>query len=804
MTSSKLVQIYLGAMLAALVAAALYAYLMIDRRDESLESFSRYNVAYSASQAVIEFQRLQKALLAFAQSRTSADLGEAQLRYEILHNRAGILSKGEFRRFTSTVPSQMAVVADLQQVVNALDPTFAHAGSDLDVASVLAMLAPLERRIIGLASEANRYGADRLSLDRQSLLQLHRQFSAFSFALIIGGLCLVGALTWHNRLLTRAHREVKNATADLKRTAEDLAAANRAIESVNSELRYKNERLSEKEHALQSQNVLFDAALNHMSQGLCMFDAELRPIVCNRQFERHFRAEHFVQQDAASRHATLRELLPDLATEIERNIDSGGASFFQTERADGRIIAVAQQPMGEGSWVATFEDVTEQRRAQARIAHMAQHDGLTNLPNRYAFRERIKDVLADPGGTGMAAVMCVDVDNFKDVNDLLGHPSGDALLCAVAERLVRSVRETDMVARFGGDEFAILQPGISRIDDADRLANRLIDELRKPFLVAGEFIYASASVGIALAPRHGNDPDVLQKNADLALYAAKADGKRTYRFFESAMDERLASHHVLERELRGAIDRDQLRLHYQPIVDLRTMRTTGLEALVRWMHPVHGLVPPSTFIPIAEEAGLINPIGRWVLAQACSDAARWPSHLRVAVNLSVAQFTHGDVVEDIRAALSRAGLRPERLTVEITESLLLAESITNLDTLHRLKALGIEVAMDDFGSGYSSLSYLRKYRFDQIKIDRDFVNTARNGDKNAAIIRTIVQLSETLGMTTVAEGIETQEDLDMLIAAGCAEGQGYLFSRPVPREEVPELIAADEHVGRKAGRMAAA
>jgi diguanylate cyclase (GGDEF)-like protein len=808
MNSSKLVQIYLAAMLAALVAAALYTYLMIDRRQESLESFSRSNVAYSASEAAIEFQRLEKALLALDRVRTPAALDEAKLRYEILYNRAAILNHGEFRRFASAAPSQLAVVMDLRRVVGTLDSTFAEAATDLDVGPILASLAPLEPKIIGLAAEASRYGTDRLSIDRQSLLQLHRQFSTLSFALIIGGLCLVGALTWHNRLLTRAHRELSNATADLKRTAEDLAAANLKIERANLELRRKNERLQEKEQALQAQNVLFDAALNHMSQGLCMFNSSLRPIVCNRRFAELFQLDRFPtpQATGSSPHLpALDDLFPDLAAGIAHNIRDGQAAYFETERADGRIVAVALEPMGEGSWVATFEDVTDQRRAHARIAHMARHDGLTNLPNRYAFRERMQEALAESDEAGrMLAVMCVDVDNFKSVNDSLGHPTGDALLCAVAERLVRSVRETDMVARFGGDEFAILQPRIARIDDADRLANRLIDDLRKPFLIDGELVYASASIGIALAPKHGNDPDILQKNADLALYAAKTDGKRTYRFFETVMDERLTNRHVLERDLRRAIAADELLLYYQPIVDLRTMRPTGFEALLRWKHPIHGLTPPSTFIPIAEEAGLIHEIGRWVLAQACADASRWPSHLRVAVNLSVAQFAHGDIVEDIRAALSRAGLRPERLTVEITESLLLTESIANIDTLHRLKALNIEIAMDDFGTGYSSLNYLRKFSFDQIKIDRDFVSTARSADKNVAIIHAIVRLGQTLAMTTVAEGIETQEDLDVLREAGCEEGQGYLFSRPVPREKVAELIDADACAAHKASRMAAA
>ncbi len=802
MTSGRLVQIYLGAVIAALVAAALYTYWMIDRREESLDSFSRYNVAYSASQTAIELQRFEEALLRFALSGRQEDLADARLRFEILSDRAAMLDNGEFARFAATTPEHRRAVADLRSTIRTIDAGFAVSGLALNPQPILHALEPMVPRLVGLAAEANRYGAEHLLHDRKSLVELHQQFSALSFGLIICGLCLVGALTWHNRLLARAHRELSLTTADLKRAAEDLAAANRVIESSNAELRQKNERLIEKEEALESQNLLFDAAFNHMSQGLCMFDAALRPKVCNRQFEQLFRVERFLQAKDGE-DASLHDLLPDLAAEIAKSIATDGAAAFEKEHADGRIIAVAPRPMGEGSWVATFEDVTEQRRAQARIAHMARHDGLTGLPNRYAFRERMQEELAESeAGGSMVAVMCVDVDNFKGVNDSLGHPTGDALLCAVAERLVGTVRDTDMVARFGGDEFAILQPRITQIDDAEHLAARLVDELRKPFVINGEQVYATGSVGVAIAPRHGNDSDVLQKNADLALYAAKADGKRTYRFFESAMGERLANRRILERDLRRALADDVLDVYYQPIIDLRSMRMTGLEALVRWTHPVHGVVPPSTFIPVAEDSGLINDIGRWVLAQACADAARWPAHMKVAVNLSVAQFTQGDIVEDVRASLSRAGLRPDRLVVEITESLLLSESVATLETLRRLKALQVGISMDDFGTGYSSLSYLRKYPFDSIKIDRDFVVTARSGNKNAAIIRAIVELGQSLGMTAIAEGVETEEDLTMLRDLGCAEGQGYLFSRPLPREEVKDFIANEARWATR--RMAAA
>jgi diguanylate cyclase (GGDEF)-like protein len=802
MTSSRLVQIFLAAMIAVLVGAGLYTSAMIQERQNSLQTFFRYNVVYASSQGVIEFERLQNALLEHRQTRSADSLEQVKLRFEIIYNRLQILDQGEFLRFADMSPERTSAVAAFRFAIGKLDETIPTAGIDLDVDALLAITRPIEDDLVGLASEANRYDSDLVADDHLALARLHGRFAYLAFGLILCGLALGGVLTWHNRLLTRANRKVRRTTEDLKQLAGDLETANAAVAAANNELRQQNRLLVEKENALQAQNGLFDAALNNMSQGLCMFDGALRPIVYNTQFERlfHIRSTLGPEDDAeAPKSVTLRDLMPELASEIEENIRRDLPAVFETECYDGRIIAVVQQPMLDGGWVATFEDVTDQRRAQARIAHMARHDGLTNLPNRYAFRERIQEALKECAESGATlAVMCLDLDNFKEVNDTLGHPVGDALLCAAAERLAACVRSGDMVSRFGGDEFAILQSHIDRFDDAERLATRLVDEMRKPFLIEGELVYATASLGIAIAPRHGDDPDMLQKNADLALYAAKADGKRTYRFFESEMDERLTKRHILERDLRQALAAGELDLHYQPIVDLHTLKTTGLEALLRWTHKIHGAVPPSKFIPVAEEAGLIGEIGRWVLAEACAEAVSWPEHLKVSVNLSAAQFTNGDIVEDIRTALSRAGLRPERLVVEMTESLLLTESMSTLDTMNRLKAIGIKIAMDDFGTGYSSLSYLRKYPFDRIKIDRAFLNSGRT-DQSAAIIKTIVQLGAALGMTTVAEGLETQKDLEILLSAGCAEGQGYLFSPPVPRERIFEVLDTHE---RKMSKVA--
>ena len=794
--SGRIIQVFLVSMVAVLAISAVYTSVFIRERQESLRNIFRYNVAHTTSQAVMEFQRLQQALLQLERERTAESVEEAKLRYEILYNRAEVFDAGDIANFIHADPGRIDVLQRFREAVRAVEPIMATAGPGLDVHRPMLILEPLEKELIGIASEANRYGAELIAADQRELARLHQRLSGLIIGLIVCGISLVGMLTWNNRLLVSAHRSLSSTTDDLKRTASDLASANQAVAFANQELRARNRRLVEKEDALRSQNMLFDAALNNMSQGLCMFDDALRPIVFNTQFQRLFRFSAAVARDdpmAAMTSPSLRQLAPDLAPELQENVSRNEAASFETECADGRIVAVSQQPMPDGGWVATFEDVTEQRRVQARIAYMARHDGLTSLPNRNAFRERIHQAVHDCGADGtMLAVMCLDLDHFKAVNDTLGHPAGDALLCAVAERLSACVRDTDMVARFGGDEFAILQPGMQRVDEAERLAARVVEDMRKPFQINGEAVYATASLGIAVAPRHGHDPDALLKNADLALYAAKADGRRSYRFFETEMDERLSRRHAMERDLRQALAEGQFDLHYQPVVHLRSMKITGLEALLRWTHPVRGMVPPSTFIPVAEDAGLITEIGRWVLRRACQDAASWPAHLKVSVNLSAAQFAHGDIAEDIADTLQRTPLRPDRLVVEITESLLLSENKATLGTLHRLKALGIDIAMDDFGTGYSSLSYLRKYPFDRIKIDRAFVSTASHGEQGAAIIKTIVNLGHSLGMGTVAEGVETEKDLEMLLAAGCAEGQGYLFSPPVPRDRVFDLVAAHE------------
>jgi diguanylate cyclase (GGDEF)-like protein len=436
------------------------------------------------------------------------------------------------------------------------------------------------------------------------------------------------------------------------------------------------------------------------------------------------------------------------------------------------------------------EETAERARAEALVNHMAHHDALTLLPNRVRFRENLKQDLVRARPEQPIAVLCLDLDDFKAVNDTLGHPIGDALLKAVAQRLAGCLHETDTVARLGGDEFAIVQvTGVQPVA-ATVLAQQLIETMAEPFEIEGHSVVIGTSAGIALAPNDGSDPDELLKNADMALYRAKAEGRGTYRFFEAKMDADMQARRLLEMDLRGALARNEFEVHYQALVDLASARLNGFEALLRWRHPQRGLVSPAQFIPLAEEIGIIAPIGAWVLRQACTDAAGWPGELTVAVNLSPVQFRSKTLTLDVVAALGASGLPARRLELEITEAVMLQETETTLAILKELKALGARISMDDFGTGYSSLSYLRKFPFDKIKIDQSFIRDLASRPESLAIVRAVAGLGSTLGIATTAEGVETMEQLRAVRAEGCTQAQGFLLGRPKPASLIPALLGA--------------
>ncbi|MBK1795608.1 EAL domain-containing protein [Devosia sp. WQ 349] len=551
---------------------------------------------------------------------------------------------------------------------------------------------------------------------------------------------------------------------------------------------------------LERQNIRLDAAVNNISIGLSMMDARGRLIICNEPYARIYNLPVELLKPGTQ----LEDILSHL---FDIGMSSGNTreDYISWRREviarreygktvhelNGRIILMQHHPMKDGGFVTTHEDVTEQRKAEARIQHLARHDALTDLPNRIEFLDQMKKTEADLQRGEMAAVLYIDLDNFKVVNDTLGHAVGDEVIKQAAVRLWGTTRETDILARLGGDEFALLLRPLDSADTAARVAERIVKALSAPMNIAGQLIEIGASVGISVGPNDGTATDQLVKNADLALYKAKSEGRSTYRFFETGMDADLQQRRSIEAGLRMAMQRNELRLMFQPLFGLAENRVTCVEALLRWDHDDR-TVSPAEFVPVAEDTGLIVPIGQWVLEQACRTAATWPPNVRVAVNLSPVQFRHKDLVAHVKHALEKSTLSPERLELEITESLLLNDSEITMRALHELRSMGVRISMDDFGTGYSSLSYLRSFPFDKIKIDRSFMADLTTRLDSQAIIAAVIGLGRALGMETTAEGIETEEQLSLVRQQGVSEVQGFLFSPPLPAQSLASLLLSQD------------
>jgi diguanylate cyclase (GGDEF)-like protein/PAS domain S-box-containing protein len=748
--------------IAFLAAAALYASVLITQRQAVLDSEARYNLTWLTSQAGLELARLEAMIGAARIPGTGIGQDDVRTWFDIVDNRLQVVTNGEVGAFIAKRPELYGIATELRSrlaEVRALPGGFDRPEA---ASQALELLMPLNSKLARLSSEGYTLSSNIATRDLNDLLRLQWIFSILLSGLILCAFGLIGLLSWHNRILKRTH-------VDLQRTSEDLRA--RDVE-------------------LRTQNARFDAALNNMSQALCMVDAQQRTIVCNIRFLELFGlrsdlvrpgvaiAEVFGAVSANGYYD--RRIIETIRLEQLSLAATGRPWRFIQEDARGRALSVSHQPMEDGGWVATYEDISDRRQAEARIRFMAHHDALTGLPNRLLFRERMEAALERIRRPSDAvAVLCLDLDYFKDVNDTLGHPAGDALLETVARRLRGCIRTGDLVARLGGDEFAILQFSEDQPIDAEALAQRIVDALRQPYQIEGQRVIVSVSIGIAIASESGVNADLLLKCADLALYRAKADGRSTYRFFEARMDAEIQARRAIELDLREALSRTELEVFYQPLFDLRRNRVSGFEALLRWRHPERGMVSPAQFIPIAEDLRLINPIGDWVLGRACDDAGSWPEHVKIAVNLSPMQFRTDDLVPAVERALTHSGLPAHRLEIEITESALLQNNDKVLSTLHQLHALGVRIALDDFGTGYSSLSYLRSFPFDKIKIDQSFVREIGRADC-LAIVTSIASLARQLGMSTTAEGVETAEQLTELQAAGCDEVQGFYFDRPKP------------------------
>ena len=551
-----------------------------------------------------------------------------------------------------------------------------------------------------------------------------------------------------------------------------------------------------------AQNFQLELALNNMARGLSMFDAQARLIVNNNLYRDIYQLPIELTQPGTpfseiigyyEKTETGRDSKKDIEKQsrwIKRyvaKLTRGETSSHIQHLKSGRTILVTNQPLPNGGWVDLAEDVTEKERFEAKIAHMAHHDALTDLPNRLMFDERLKLELKRVQRGETFALHLLDLDQFKTVNDKRGHQAGDQLLKAIAERSLRILRQTDMIARMGGDEFAILQTAITTEEEAAAFAERLLDVIKQPYDIGGHQVLVGASIGVAIAPADGNTADQLIKNADMALYQAKAQGGRVFCFFEKELNDRLQARSALVADLREALAAGEIELHYQPIVQIKQNQITGVEALMRWYHPELGPIPPSEFIPLAEEVGLIVPLGDWAIRQACAQVAAWRDPIKVAINVSPLQFKQPGLVATIASALAASGLQPNRLEIEITESVLLNDGEENIAILCQLHQLGVQIALDDFGTGYSSLSYLHRFPLDKIKIDQSFIKNMTTKDETLKIVRAIVMLARSLGMMTTAEGVETKAQLDAVRFEGCDEVQGYLISRPISAGDFERL-----------------
>lgn len=658
-------------------------------------------------------------------------------------------------------------------------------------------------RVETLRLRGSRYAERFFRASHSEILRRFAYFVAAAFGLtIVVGLLLL-TLSRQLMLLNGTNQRALSLARHLTAVREDLEHASRALEQSNAELAEQNRRLRQNEAILEERNYQFNAALDNMLEGLCMVGPDGRVTIINRRLL----ALYQLDPDRAKPGIAITDLVQEMVDSGRVTGPEGTAALrritlpqdeptprtYDIRLDDCTIIEVHEQPLAHGGSLITHEDVTERRQAHLRVQHLASHDPLTGLPNRAFFNDALIAAMADRSQD--VAIMLVDLDRFKSVNDLYGHAAGDRLLEQLAHRLRETTGPDGTVARLGGDEFAVLLRGSDIRAQAVALAETVVRTARQPFDLSVTQLEIGISVGIAVTPDDGLDAQTLQRNADLALYAAKSQRLNSFRFFDAEMSAALERRHALETELRAAIGAGSLSLRFQPIVATETARIVGAEALLRWTSPTRGPVPAEQIVAIAEESGLMVPLGDWILREAIATAAAWPDHLSVAVNLSARQFRNAGLVPTVIDAVEQYGLSPRRLQLEVTETVLVEDDAGA--AMAELRAHGIRLSLDDFGTGFASLSYLTRFPFDRIKIDKSFVRHAAARTDCRAIIDAVCGLGKALGLDTVAEGIETETELEIIRAAGCGYGQGYYFGRPLPAEDFLDLVGRESGAKRR-------
>ncbi|MGI9408765.1 MAG: putative bifunctional diguanylate cyclase/phosphodiesterase [Hyphomicrobiaceae bacterium] len=645
------------------------------------------------------------------------------------------------------------------------------------------VLSDLHRRVTSEHEKGNRTIFSSIELAILTIVALT----------IVGTILASAGLVSSGYFLHRSRAQavqLRNGNDLLKRREETL-------HRQAAELKESNALLKQREEALRVQSDRFSSAIEHMAQGLCMIDEDRRLITWNAKFATMYGVPDELLREGAPYLPVLEHRIKsgsapsDCADFIQRELGACGEKGGHREileLPDGRFIATSFEPTPEGGLLSTYLDITQRRRSEQQVIHLAHHDELTDLLNRRFFVERLERMMEALGSDDGLAYFAIDLDDFKLANDSYGHAAGDLILQTVARRLKGCTRGEDLVARLGGDEFAVVLAGEPCRDAASKFASRIIEDLSAPYDYEGQNIEIGTSVGVALAPHDAGNVDQLMKVADVALYQAKGEGRNLHRQFTASLLDRMLERRELEEELCQALDRNQIELYYQPLICARSGQVGSMEALVRWKHPKLGSVPPSKFIPIAEDLGLMGKLGAWVIERACFDARDWPSSVRAAVNVSAAQFQTRALELDIALALGKSGLTGDRLEIEITESVLLDDEDIVLAVIAKVQEMGITVSLDDFGTGYSSLSYLHKYPLDKIKIDRSFVTNLPSSKHSQSIVRTIVGLAKSLSMSIIAEGIETEEQLALLKDEGCDQLQGFLISEPIPAAAAMALI----------------